>query len=317
MFRTNQRVLLSAVLILFALALLPSESFGAQARAKGMHTVVTSDGREYQAQKASDGLESANVGSDRLVEGEGKDSDSEIEPDLAPTTPNDVIGGDGRAQVHTTTAYPYRAVAKLVIVWPNGDSDGCTGWFIGPRVVATAGHCVYTHNHGTGWAKSIKVYPGRDGSDKPYNYSNGKRFFTVKGWKNSEYKNYDYGAVQMYSALGNTVGWFGFHTDSAGDLDEKNVRITGYPGDKPFATMWTDVDKTKKVWSKRVFYRVDTQNGESGAPVYHSHGSCYPCSMAIHTYGVGGDPLDDYNSGTRITGSVFDNLVDWKNYHYP
>lgn len=100
-------------------------------------------------------------------------------PRCQPTIPGNVIGWGHRDQVHNTTTYPYRAVEELVTTFPNGGTGGCTGWFIGPRVVATAGHCVYTHYHSTGRATSIKVYAGRDGSTKSYNYSNGQRFFTV------------------------------------------------------------------------------------------------------------------------------------------
>lgn len=308
---TETLVLASILLV----ALVPHQTALAQEGKAALSAVVTSDGKEYRAPHST-------AGSVRPSPGRGPLSPIppvQSEPDEPPAffDPESVIGEDGRVQVTNTEEYHWRAVAQVRITWPNGDSDGCTGWFIGPRTVATAGHCVHTDEHGTGWATSIKVYPGCDGAYKPYGYSSAHRLFSVTGWTKHKYKNYDYGAIQLNSPLGDTVGWFGFHTDSGSDLDEITVRITGYPGDKPYGTMWTDKDKTKRVWARLLFYRVDTAGGQSGAPVYHQHGDCYPCSVAIHTRPVASDPYGDYNLGVRITGSVFDNLVDWKNHSYP
>lgn len=290
------------------------------ALAQGPDTVVSSDGQVYEAPD----LFAAGRGPRYEPSAEGVENafDLSLLADDLPVGgiesmfPSSVIGPDGRTRVNSTTTYPYRAVAFLYITWPNGATGSCTGWFIGSRTVMTAGHCV--HSTG-GWATSIKAYPGRNGSSQPYGYSTAYRLFSVTGWTQNKDINYDYGAVQLNSPLGNTVGWFGFRWQSSNTFSGAYT-ITGYPGDKPYATMWmmTDNPGIRRVETYRLFYAIDTYSGQSGSSVYHNYSStCNPCGVAIHTNGVGADPNGQYNSGTRIRQAVFNNMVNWKNYPYP
>jgi glutamyl endopeptidase len=252
------------------------------------------------------------------TEGDAKLVDEEVLAlDYGPWTES-VIGADGRTRVSTTTSYPWRAIAHLVVTWRNGTSGGCTGWFIGPRTVATAGHCVYNSSRG-GWASSIRAYPGRNGSSTPYGYGTSYRLFSVTGWTSSGNHEYDYGAIQLNSTLGNTVGWFGFRWQSSNTFSGA-YRVTGYPGDKTYGTMWTMEENPgiRAVTTRKLWYNIDTAGGQSGAPVYHNYSStCTACGVAIHAYGTGTSPYTQYNSGTRITQEVYNNLTAWKNRAYP
>lgn len=289
------------------------------------HTIVTNDGLTFTADSIGDALAADKPGATEQpsfdgekTEGDPKLVDEEVLDLSYFSGTESVIGADGRTRVTSTTTFPWRAIAHLVVTWRNGASGGCTGWFIGPRTVATAGHCVYDHNAG-GWASTIRVYPGRNGSSTPYGSTTSYRLFSVTGWTSSANREYDYGAIQLNSTLGNTVGWFGFRWQSSNTFSGA-YRITGYPGDKAYGTMWTMQDNPgiRRVTTRRLFYAIDTYGGQSGAPVYHNYSStCTSCSVAIHTYGVGGDPNGQYNSGTRITQEVYNNLVTWKNRAYP
>src|SRR5687768_6326230 len=53
-----------------------------------------------------------------------------------------VIGRDERVRILDTDLYPWSAICALRMRGPSGGAMG-TGWFIGPRTVITAGHCVY------------------------------------------------------------------------------------------------------------------------------------------------------------------------------
>src|SRR5689334_20384388 len=57
-----------------------------------------------------------------------------------------IFSPDGRTQVVDSTAAPYRSVVYLQTPLPNrpGYVATCTGAFIGPTVVLTAAHCLYS-----------------------------------------------------------------------------------------------------------------------------------------------------------------------------
>jgi glutamyl endopeptidase len=221
-----------------------------------------------------------------------------------------IIGADNRAPV-TSTTYPYRAVALITM-----DGSRCSGWMIGPNTVATAGHCVHTGGSGGVWSRNVRVYPGYTGTSAPYGSYAARKLYSVNGWTSSRNEEYDYGAVKLSSSVGSTTGWFGFWWQSA-SLTGLSTRIAGYPGDKPL-TQWRSDDNVDATTTRQVFYQNDTVGGMSGGPVYRygSSGSVCPgyCGMAVHAYGIHGTGYHaKYNHGTRITQSVFNNLLSWRN----
>jgi glutamyl endopeptidase len=102
------------------------------------------------------------------------------------------------------TEIPARAILSRVR-FPSA-SGSCTGWFYGPDFVATAGHCVYNSDYG-GWATSITIYPGRNGTAAPYGSTTAAGLYSVSRWTDGEDSNHDYGAIWTNAALGNTTGW--------------------------------------------------------------------------------------------------------------
>jgi glutamyl endopeptidase len=59
-----------------------------------------------------------------------------------------------------TELAPWRMICALRMRGQSGAGALGTGWFIGPRTVLTAGHCVYSTSFFDGWASSIEVIPG-------------------------------------------------------------------------------------------------------------------------------------------------------------
>jgi V8-like Glu-specific endopeptidase len=227
-------------------------------------------------------------------------------PPLAET----VHGPDDRVKITSTSIYPWRVHASLLITAADNSQWIGTGWFIGPHTLVTAGHVVFIKNSGVsgrdGWVKNIKVMPGRNGNTLPYGSVTSTFFHTVRGWTEDGDENYDYGAIIIPTNLGSTVGWFGFGVYSDNDLKNSTANISGYPGDKPAGTQWYDSRKIASVNSRKVYYDIDTAGGQSGSAVYRIiNGNRY--AVAIHAYGG-----NTTNSGTRIVTPVFNNMVAWK-----
>ena len=221
-----------------------------------------------------------------------------------------VLGQDDRIQITNTADYPWRVHASLLVTARDGSRWIGTGWFIGPHTLVTAGHVVYIKNSGVpgrdGWAQSVQVMPGRNGTTLPYGSVLTSNLRTVNGWADRGDPEFDYGAIILPSDLGSTTGWFGFGAYTDATLLASSVNISGYPGDKPAGTQWYHWNKVDSVGPRKVFYAVDTFGGQSGSAVYRiDNGERY--GVAVHAYGGTAS-----NSGTRITRAVFDNLVAWK-----
>ena len=240
-----------------------------------------------------------------------------VAPPVASYSPESVIVPDERTEITATTSAPSRFIAYLVVTWANYAQGACTGWFIGPRTVVTAGHCVYNTDAGAahGWAKTIKVYPGRTGLSTPYASTSSYKLFSVKGWTDYAYPASDYGAIETVAPLGNNTGWFGYAWQASNTF-AGTYTVRGYAGDKPAATMWTMSGAITNANTNRLWYSIDTFGGQSGAPLYnYVTGNGYT-SYGVHTYGTSISPFYG-NSATRITQSVFNNLTTWKASPYP
>jgi glutamyl endopeptidase len=220
--------------------------------------------------------------------------------------PETVCGADDRVRISPATAIPWRWICKLFITFPNNAQYVGTGWFVGGRTVITAGHCVYSKPNG-GWAKSIEVVPGMDGTSRPYGSQVGTSFRSVNGWINDAKPDFDYGAIILPNcSLGNRVGWFGFASLSDSSLNNLLVNTSGYPADKPYGTQWFNAGRITRVTDRKVYYMIDTIGGQSGSPVWrYLNGERHV--IGIHAYG--GCP----NSATRINSPVFNNIMAWRN----
>lgn len=218
-----------------------------------------------------------------------------------------VIGNDDRVQIAQTNIYPWRCICSLLITAADGTSWIGTAWLVAPRLLLTAGHCVYMHNQG-GWASQIEVIPGRNGGDRPFGSCVTSNFRSVQGWVNNRDRNYDYGVILLPEncRYGDQLGWFGYAVKSDDELQSLTTNLSGYPGDKPSGTQWFHSRGLMDVDAQVLTYDTDTAGGQSGAPVWikTSDGSRY--GVGIHTNGdLAG------NSATRINQEVFDNIVTW------
>ncbi len=219
-----------------------------------------------------------------------------------------VIGPDDRVQIKNTRIIPWKRICHLKIQTKTGKFYLGTGFFIGPRTIITAGHCVYIHTQG-GWAKNIVVSPGRNASETPFNTFTATKFRSVKGWIQNKERNYDYAAILLdkSAAVSPEIGAFGFGYYSNTFLMNKHLNTAGYPGDKPSGTMWFNGRKAKAITDLTIIYDIDTAGGQSGSALWFKGVDEKRIAVGIHTNGA-----TSGNSATRITKPVFDNLKKWR-----
>lgn len=219
-----------------------------------------------------------------------------------------VIDEDDRVEIGGTDRYPWRCIASLRITAADGSRWIGTSWFVSPRVMLTAGHCVYIHDRG-GWVRQIEVIPGRHGSERPHGSCLATEFRSVRGWTEDADRDFDYAALLLPEdcVLGEELGWFGLEVRDDAEFTDLVINISGYPGDKPTGTQWFHSNVVTGVHDHFVTYEVDTAGGQSGAPVWVWKPDVGRFGVGIHTNGsLAG------NSATRITDEVFENITTWR-----
>ncbi len=217
-----------------------------------------------------------------------------------------VIGPDQRVRVTNTTSWPWRVQGHIIITFPNNQVYIGSGTLVNRHHVLTAGHCVYSTADG-GWAKSVAFEAARNDGSRPYGIVYATRLLSVTGWTNDHNEDYDMGMLVLGSDVGAQAGWFGVITGPDSLLQNYRVNVSGYPGDKGGAQLWTMADVVKSVSAERIGYEIDTAGGQSGSGVWSTWaGQVGEKVAAIHTTGSSSG-----NGGTRISRPKFDRIVNW------
>ncbi len=228
----------------------------------------------------------------------------EQEVSASQISPNSIIGSDGRTAVPAAITSPYCRICFLEIIWSDGAISYGTGWLYAPDRVATAGHCVYSHEH-MGWASLIIIQPGKYNDIAPFGETAASydHLASSTGWVEDKDDAYDYGLIRLNNKpLGNTCGYFGYSANSA--YIGTNVTISGYPGDKSSSNYqyWRQWEMSGKITlstSHRLYYLIDTYDGQSGAPIFKDNNIV----VGIHTKG---NALT--NSGKKIDTALFNHM---------
>nr|MBO1341742.1 trypsin-like serine protease [Enterococcus sp. 665A] len=242
--------------------------------------------------------------------------------------PRVIFYPDQRIKVNNTQIFPYSAIVYIRSTFPNGGVIQGSGSMIGKDSVLTAGHCIFDKSKG-GWATSVEVSPGKDGSNQPYGTAQSIRLSTTEGWKNSTgtYSNeHDIGLIRLNQNIGTVTGNFGMNASVA--LGTR-ITLSGYHGDKN-GVMYTQSGYPKTINGASISHQLDTTPGASGSAVYndsqqivavHAGGNSesnlaprfdWAKYQLVYTWATGKNPSSGKVTGVNYNSHVLNN--GWMGY---
>jgi V8-like Glu-specific endopeptidase len=215
-------------------------------------------------------------------------------------TLNSIIGNDDRTLVTNTTQKPYSSICRLQIKFPGSSIPQLgTGFMITSDMVATAAHCLYDESLG-GYATSITVYPGENGTTNPYGSATSQTLNIPESYKSTESTKYDYGIIKLNSRI-KDCGQLNYAIGASRFLKGSYKLYTaGYPLEGSHR-MYTEQGNIISTTTDLVYYDLDTTGGQSGSPIMIYNGDHYVV-VGIHH---GEYPSENY--GVRLNEG-FDNL---------
>ncbi|MEP6870826.1 MAG: trypsin-like peptidase domain-containing protein [Anaerolineaceae bacterium] len=239
-----------------------------------------------------------------------------------------VIGEDERIQIPDTTVFPFSAIAYLELFNDANEVFAvCSGTFVGPDALLTAGHCLWDNTRGTWNAKRIRVIPAKEEAFEPFGSEFATDWWVPDGFLETGGSiDFDWGLIRLPDVrLTLDTSWLAVAVLPTAALrdPEFTPAIVGYPVDKPAQTMWGQARRAfTAVEAYRLFYDIDTSAGQSGSAIWSlSPGRTLGYVVGIHTQGSGGtgdnsgsridrELLDDLRAGCAVMGCTIDSIID-------
>lgn len=215
---------------------------------------------------------------------------------------------DALTQVPETTVLPWRSICQLIIMRQNGTRAYGTGWFAGPALLVTAGHCLIDPHSGA--ATAITVVPASNGRyPPPYNMWQATGMQANDRWTQEFNPAFDYGFISIGNpAVGQQLGWFGFAVVPDSKAINMMVNVAGYPNTGPTGTMWFDSGRIVAADPAFLSYLQQTEAGESGGPVFW-YGQDQRIVVAVHAYH---SPTG--NRGLRVTEAMYRKVQELRGF---
>lgn len=206
-----------------------------------------------------------------------------------------VIGTDSRKKVLASDNNLYGCVTRLISHFPQADTLG-SGIFIAPTWVLTAGHNVFSPKYG-GYCDDLEIWNEVVGSHDSV-VLDIKVAFIPKLFILNGSKDYDLALIKVVAETPINQPFCSLASIEISELAEgkKTCEIVGFPADKGGDSLWSGKGEINKATAlRRIFYNVDTEGGQSGAPIFNLE-EISPKIIGIHVQG----------GFTRNTGVLLD-----------
>ena len=245
--------------------------------------------------------------------------------------PRDVIGDDTRTPVTDTTVYPYNSICYIEItyynVWNNVEqiyeprTFRGSGFLVGPNLVLTAGHNLYSdvtepdsdYNddiYNPRFAEEIVVYPGacwieNNSPDLPFGYFEVDASYIQKQYYDSPTFDYDWGLCVLKGEVGNQIECLDIAI-TPNDIINDEINVVGYPGDKRIVVMHEATGEVVSVDSYSFYYNADTFSGSSGSPVFANDEDFIVIGIHVSGFDEEDDNYaNDFNGATKINIFIY------------
>lgn len=193
------------------------------------------------------------------------DAEALLEAYRRQAQPETIFYPDDRIELFNTTDAPWRSIAHLVTIDYSGYIWDCSGTFVNYNVVLTAAHCLDD-------AAATLVIPGENRFAEPFGMASAYRYSVPVGWATHQDWRYDVALVHLDGApFGSWLAPYLVPTsypDSffANDADFE-LASAGYPGDKPYGSMWFTGGFQATVDQHFIYSRMDAYPGQSGSAI--------------------------------------------------
>jgi glutamyl endopeptidase len=238
-------------------------------------------------------------------------------------TAHDVLGSVPRWTLATPTqaaSLPYAAIAslRLLIIGSSGRFWFFlgSGWFMNPTSVVTAAHVT---DISEAWSSvpapvswHVEVIPGLTGDQKPFGTFWAASVNRHPSWTGRHTTGYDIGVIKIAAQNGAVFPEEKCLHPTSDLITEDlfpTVEIAGYPYvvDKG-STPVRSAGPVRAVEGPLCFYDIDTEDGQSGAPVMSNANEISVVGIHSGGQGNGGTSLSNgLNAGLRLTRE----LLSW------